>query len=401
MIACVRFPFFPASIEERDDPTLKRQPLVLGGQAWQRASVYSMSQGAALDGVRLGLSLRRAQLLSPDAAFNPPFPKHYNDVSGQLLERMQDWTERIEPTSAQPAILYYADFERDKLPQATLLAREIGRTIQHESGLSPSIGLAEGKFSAMLAAKSARVGHVLPLDHHGRLGFLQQHPLRTLTLPQKLTARLNLFGIGTLGEYAALPAADIAQQFGSAGMTLYRLAHGDDPRPVVTPKRPEHLDWSHQFVEPVVNRQILRRVMQQAAGKFAEQLRASLSNARGLQLTVETESHQTLVQQESFSEPVRAARHILFFLTAALDRMTPVDGVDSLTIKLNTIAPIQPRQLSLFDDHILTAEKLDGTLEQLAERYGRKTFVKAKPIRPNSRLFERRYGWEEYGELLA
>ena len=364
MIACIRFPFFPASIEQRDDANLQNKSLVLGGQAWQRARVYSMSHGAALDGVRLGLSLRRAQLLSPAAAFHPPFPQHYNDVSGQLLARMQDWTERIEPTPAQPAVLYYADFERDKLPQATLLAREIGRTVRHESGLSPSIGLADGKFAAMLAAKSARVGHVLSLPFDERVGFLRRHPLHTLTLPQKLAERLNLFGIVTLGEYAALPAADITQQFGQAGMTLYRLAHGDDPRPVVTPKRPQTLDWSHQFVEPVVSRQVLRRVMQRAANHFAEQLRGSLSNARGLQLTLETENHQSLVQQETFSEPVRAARHILFFLTAALDRMALADGVDSLAVKLNTIAPIQPRQLSLFDDHSLAAEKLDGIAHQ-------------------------------------
>lgn len=127
MIACLRFPFFPAAVEQRDHQPLRARPLVLGGQPWQRAKLYSFSVEAARSGVRLGATLRQAQLLCPDAAFRPPLTAHYNDVVRELFGYFLAWSERVEPCSTWPAVVFYADLDSRAVANVRRLASEMGQ----------------------------------------------------------------------------------------------------------------------------------------------------------------------------------------------------------------------------------------------------------------------------------
>lgn len=232
MIACLRFPFFPTSVEQRDHQPLRDQPLILGGHQWQPVRVYSMSAEAARSGVQIDLSLRQARVLCPQAVFQPPYPSHYNGVAGELLARLHDWTPQVEPQLARPSIVYYVDLESTRLIQAQRLAAEMGGMARSGVQLTPSIGLAPTKFAAYLAAKMTRPGRMRPATDETTACY----PLRRLTIPMALKERLLLFGLETLGQLAALPATAVSEQFGVDGARLYRLAQGQDLRPVQPPQ---------------------------------------------------------------------------------------------------------------------------------------------------------------------
>ena len=143
-------------------------------------------------------------------------------------------------------------------------------------GFASQVGVADGLFAAQLAARAPRPGRAVIVAPGEAPAFLAPHPVSSLDHPE-LADLLPRLGIRTLGEFAALPAAEAANRFGSAGTLAYRLARGLDPRPLVP--RPPSVDLSASVAfdppaeqaEPVVF----------AAKALAERMHADLAR-RGL-----------------------------------------------------------------------------------------------------------------------
>jgi protein ImuB len=141
-------------------------------------------------------------------------------------------------------------------------------------GVEPRVGVADGLFAALLAART--VGPILVIPSGETAAFLAAQPVSVLA-DQDLAGLLKRLGLGTLGDFAALPAHDVASRFGDAGECAHRLARGLDSRPLAASPPPADLSVAQEFdppearAEPVVF----------AAKALAEQLHAGLA-ARGL-----------------------------------------------------------------------------------------------------------------------
>jgi protein ImuB len=153
------------------------------------------------------------------------------------------------------------------------LARKITEALA-SCGFSCRVGVADGLFAAQLAAQAGTSGQVVAADRTP--AFLAPHPVSVLGSPE-LADLLPRLGIWTLGEFAALPAAEAGSRFGTQGALAHRLARGADPRPLAL--RPPSADLSVQLdfdppaeqAEPVIF----------AAKTLAERMHAGLA-ARGL-----------------------------------------------------------------------------------------------------------------------
>ena len=162
-------------------------------------------------------------------------------------------------------------------------------------GVESRVGVADGLFAALLAASAASAADPAQAASPGRAanaagssnailvippgetaGFLAAQPVSVLA-DQDLAGLLKRLGLGTLGDFAALPARDVASRFGDAGECAHRLARGLDSRPLAASPPPADLSVAQEFdppearAEPVVF----------AAKALAEQLHAGLA-ARGL-----------------------------------------------------------------------------------------------------------------------
>lgn len=394
MIACLRFPYFPTSIEQRDRTDLRRLPLVLGGHSWQRERVWSFSADAAHSGVRLGLSLRQARMVCPDAAFQPPQPTHYNGVAGELFARFLDWSDRVEPRLTQPAIVFYADLDIDKA--APRMAAEMGSIAREQVQLTPSIGLAETKFAAYLAAREANIGRM----RDAVADTIPQTRIQTLTLDAKLKGHLLLLGIETLGQLAQLPRAEVGEQFGKKGTRLHQLACGEDPRSVRQPEQARQIAWHWQYEDAVRDGAVVRRSLRRAAHEMATELRQTHSSTRRLSLTLVLEDDSRQAQQVALSHPVHDQRRIEHHLLTLLNKQPPAWGVVEIDVSLEAVAPLMPRQLSLFERAAVSAENHHQTIAELATRYGAHTFAQPKPLALQNHLLERRWSVEEKREAL-
>jgi protein ImuB len=143
-------------------------------------------------------------------------------------------------------------------------------------GVESRVGVADGLFAALLAARAASSNAIRVVPAGGTAQFLAVQPVSVLA-DQDLAGLLSRLGLGTLGEFAALPAHDVASRFGDAGECAHRLASGLDPRPLAARPPPADLSVAREFDPPEARAEPVVFV----AKALAEQLHAGLA-ARGL-----------------------------------------------------------------------------------------------------------------------
>lgn len=328
MIACINVPYFATSVEKRDvqDDAEKgsKLGLVLGGQPWEPRPVYAYSREAARLGVKPGMSLRLAHILSPEARFMAASPPKYLDASGEITDILTGFTHLIEPEEVwlYPSSNNKADatnlsgwsrafgrslparytLDLESLPQteALSLVKEMGNIVRGHTRLSPAVGLAESTFAAQVAATLTQPNHARTIVQGDEAQFLASQTIHFLPLDKESTRRLSMLGIRTLGQLVSLPQSTIYAQFGSEFASVYRIAQsyitGADAgllsplRPVAQEKRER---VSHHFEEPISNLLILERVLSRLATDLAGRLQASRLEVRTIRLFIETEGRPT------------------------------------------------------------------------------------------------------------
>jgi DNA polymerase-4 len=222
---------FYASVEQRDDPSLRGRPVVV---AWrgERSVVCAASYEARVFGVRSAMPTVRAERLCPQAVFVPPDFVRYKAVSRQVREIFLRHTDLVEPLSLDEA---YLDVTASKsgLPTATAVAETIRSQIREETQLTASAGVAPNKFLAKIASDWRKPDGQFVLRPHQVEAFLTPLPVERIPgVGKVMQGRLNAAGIHTVGDLRAFQQRDLEQRFGSFGGSLYRRARGIDERPV-------------------------------------------------------------------------------------------------------------------------------------------------------------------------
>ncbi|HEX4870926.1 MAG TPA: DNA polymerase IV [Nevskiaceae bacterium] len=218
---------FYASVEQRDDPSLRGRPVVV---AWKgaRSVVCAASYEARAFGVRSAMPAIKAERLCPQAVFVPPDFPRYRAVSRAVREILLRHAEQVEPLSLDEAYLDVTE-NRSGLATATEVARTIRQQIRSELSLTASAGVAPNKFLAKIASDWRKPDGLFVITPAQVAGFLP--PLPVLRLPgvgPAMARRLGTLGVSTVGELQALPLTALEERFGRYGLRLYELARGMD-----------------------------------------------------------------------------------------------------------------------------------------------------------------------------
>ena len=352
MIACLNVPYFAASVERRAgvsedgvsedgvtvDGQILAEPgrapgLILGGQPWEPQPVYAFSHEAAQQGVKSGMSLRLAHVLSPEAHFMAADPPRYYDASAEVAGVLLDFTHLIEIEAlwaphknrdTKPAgrgltgpgaalgwrlpAAYTLDLESLPPAEALGLAQEMGRQVRRQTRLAPAVGLAKSKFVAQVAASLTRPNHARPVTAGEEEAFLAGQPVHFLPLGKEAARRLSLLGIHTLGQLATLPRSSIRTLLGPylapgspAGegfAQFYRLVQersgrrdlGDDLCLSVNVHPATGQEQAtYRFDGPVADILVLEQVVDRAATELVGRLQRTGLEGRTLQLILEPE----------------------------------------------------------------------------------------------------------------
>lgn len=220
---------FYASVEKRDDPSLRDKPLIIGGGV--RGVVSTCCYIARQSGVRSAMPMFKARQLCPDAVIIRPNMAKYVDVSRQIRSHMEALTPQVEPLSIDEAFLDLAGTQAlHKAPPALVLAR-FARTIETEIGVTISVGLSHNKFLAKVASDLDKPRGFAVIGQAETLAFLAPRPISLIYgVGKVLTETLRKDGLVTIGQLQTEPPENLMRRYGETGARLARLARGEDSR---------------------------------------------------------------------------------------------------------------------------------------------------------------------------
>ena len=221
---------FYASVEQRDDPTLRGLPVIVGGGV-----VLAASYEAKAYGVRTAMGGGQARRLCPQVIVVPPRMRAYTEASRAVFEIFRDTTPLVEPVSVDEAFLDVGGLGRVSGTPVQIGAR-LRERVRVDVGLPITVGIARTKFLAKVASQEAKPDGLLLVPPDRELAFLHPLPGRRLWgVGAKTAEKLRLHGIHTVADVAELSEVSLGAMVGPGmGRQLFALAHNIDRRRVVT-----------------------------------------------------------------------------------------------------------------------------------------------------------------------
>jgi DNA polymerase-4 len=295
---------FYASVEQRDDPSLRGRPVVV---AWKgaRSVVCAASYEARKFGIRSAMPALRAERLCPSAVFVPPDFSRYRAVSKQVRGIFERHTDLIEPLSLDEA---YLDVTENKLglSSATAVATAIRDAIREETRLTASAGIAPNKFLAKIASDWRKPDGQFVIRPKQVDAFLLPLPVSKLHgVGRVMESKLAAIGIQTVGQLRALGAVELERRWGSWGRRLHELSCGIDDSAVVSERQTVQVSAEDTFATDVLLRET-EPTLRHLAGKVWEAAKKEQGRVgRTVVLKLKTSDFQ--VVSRSLTPPVPPA----------------------------------------------------------------------------------------------
>jgi DNA polymerase-4 len=227
---------FYASVEQRDDPSLRGKPVAVGGSR-ERGVVMAASYEARQFGVRSAMPATTARRLCAELVFVKPRFDAYKEVSRQIRAIFLEYTPLVEPLSLDEAYLDVTTNLKN-MPLASDIAREVRARILAETGLTASAGISYNKFLAKLASDHRKPNGQFVIPPEKGPAFVESLPVGKFHGVGPATeAKMKRLGIHTGADLKAQTLEFLQQYFGKSGPYYYAIARGQDDRRVV-PDRP-------------------------------------------------------------------------------------------------------------------------------------------------------------------
>ncbi|HCW61660.1 MULTISPECIES: DNA polymerase IV [Sphingobium] len=300
---------FYASVEQRDDPSLRGLPIAVGGGG-PRGVVATCSYEARTFGVRSAMPGARARRLCPDLLFVKPRFEVYRAVSVQIREIFARFTDMIQPLSLDEA---YLDVTVNKpgIASATRVAQEIRRMIRAETGLTASAGVSYNKLIAKLASDQNKPDGICVVRPAEGAAFIAAMPVRRIHGVGPVTARrMQALGIETGADLRARDLPFLQAHFGSAADFYYRAARGEDDRPVRERQSRKSVSVEDTFFDDLTDRDALMTELDRISASLWTRIEKAQAWGRTVVLKVKFADFRIITRSRSFASPVRSAEQL-------------------------------------------------------------------------------------------
>jgi DNA polymerase-4 len=388
---------FYASVEVLDNPALAGQPVLVGGTG-PRGVVAAASYEARRFGVHSAMPMGRARRLCPQAVVLPPRFDAYAAKSRAVHEIFAAFTPVIEPIALDEAFLDVTGARR-LFGTGAEIGAAIRARVRAETGLTASVGVAPNKLMAKLASDDAKPDGMLVVEPGGELAFLHPHPVgRLWGVGPATLARLERFGVETIGDLAALPEASLVDALGRAhGHQLHELACGRDERPVEPDRETKSIGQEETFPRDVADREALRREVRRMAERVGTRLREqgvplegqvlppSLAG-RTVTLKVRFPDFRTITRSTTLPEPFSVSSEIARLALALLDKVDTAGGVRLLGVSVSNLAAGAAHQGSLFSEETTPDPEgpIQSVVDEVRARFGSDALGRAATVEPPS-----------------
>lgn len=388
---------FYASIEKAEHPELKHKPVIVSGDPERRSGVVLAACPIAKTyGVQNASRLWEAQQRCPHAEVIRPRMQHYIDVSFQITEILEQFTDLVEVFSVDEQFMNLTPC-RKLWGEPRTAARKIQSKVWQETGIFARIGIAPNKVLAKMAcdhfAKKNADG-LFQLDADNMKEQLWPLPAGALFgVGGRMEQHLRRMGIRTIGHLAQFPLHLLKKRWGINGHRLWLTANGIDPSPV-TPKTYEqqkavghHMTLPRDYEQKEEIKVVLLELSQEVArrARFKHYVGQTVSvGIRGADFDNPSGFHR----QKKRSEPTHFDMDIFETAYALFCEHWDERPVRSVGVTLSSLQSSRDHQLSLFDE-FLKKEHLSQAMDHICTKYGPDSLVRAASLTKAGQTFER------------
>jgi len=263
---------FYASVEMRDDPSLRELPVAVGGRPDQRGVVATCNYNARAYGVHSAMAMSQALRLCPDLVIVSTNMRKYKTESAKVQAIFAEYTPLVEPLSLDEAYLDVSDC-RVARGSATLIAQQIRQRVREQVGITISAGIAPNKFLAKIASDWNKPDGQFTITPDEVDGFVATLPVQKLFGVGSVTAkRMADMGLHTCGDLQKETLADLTRHFGKFGGRLYELCRGQDRRAVTTQRVRKSLSAEQTYASDLPSLQACVSALQPLVEELHERI---------------------------------------------------------------------------------------------------------------------------------
>jgi DNA polymerase IV len=375
-IAHVDCDAFYATIEKRDDPSLRDKPVIVGGG--KRGVVTTACYIARIHGVRSAMPMYQARRLCPQAIVVPPDMAKYARVGRQVRALMLELTPLVEPLSIDEAFMDLSGTARlHGITPAKSLAR-FARRVEEQLGITVSIGLSSNKFLAKIASDLDKPRGFAIIGPDEAPTFLAAKPVTFIWgVGRVMEGRLVRDGYRTIADLQRADESELMRRYGGEGLRLARLAHGVDTRAVCAERETKSVSAETTFEQELSSFRPLARQLWELSEKVSARLKTGelagstvTLKLKSADFRLRTRANTLLAPTQLASKIFAAARELLARETDGTKYRLIGVGVSALTLA----ADADP--IDLVDIEGRRTAAVEHAVDRLRKKFGRAAVVK-------------------------
>ncbi len=386
---------FFASVEQGTNPLLQGKPVIVGGLPHQRGCVHTASYEARRAGVSIGMSLREAKQICPDAVFLKGDFRHYKATADTINDVLHKFTPDVEIASLDDA---YIDLTHvmHLYTSPVHVAEKIQAEIKRRALVTVSLGISSSKLVARIASGLHKPAGIAYIPPGSEFEFLSVLPVRALRgIGSKTERILHELCITTIGQLAKLSKPMLIQLLGiAAGQMIWNYAHGEDNRPVKQKGISRQISRETSFEEDTDDEKLIIGTLRYLAERIGAKLRKEGWSARQINVKVRYSDGLSRKKSQTLPGPTNdgaeLSRRVQTIYEGFQRRRIRVKLVGMTTAEITC----DDTQSSLFD-LIERRDKLNSGIDEVRHRFG---FTSLSPASTMS--LQNYYKMERHGYIL-
>jgi DNA polymerase-4 len=327
---------FFASVEQRDNPTLKGKPVAVGGSS-ERGVVAAASYEARQYGVKSAMPSKIAASRCPHLIFVPPRFDAYKAVSEQIREIFYDYTDLVEPLSLDEAFLDVTSNKKG-MKSATRIALEIKSRIKETTHLTASAGISMNKFLAKTASDVKKPDGLFLIPPDQAELYVEKMPIEKFFGIGKVTAeKMHKMGVSTGRDLKKWSEFDLTDRFGKSGKYYFQIARAIDNREVNPDRIRKSLGAENTFLNDLTSIEEMKEELINIMEVLIRRMTKSETKGRTLTLKVKYGDFRQITRSKTVDFWIENKNQIQVLIDELIELIPIEDGFRLLGLSLSNL----------------------------------------------------------------
>ncbi|MGA2975947.1 MAG: DNA polymerase IV [Spirochaetia bacterium] len=379
---------FYASVEQRDTPSLKGKPVIVGAAPGRRGVVSACSYEARRFGIHSAMPISQAYRRCPQGVFLPVRMQRYMEVSREVMAICAAYTPYMQQISVDEAFLDLTGTERLFGPSLTTAAR-LKAEVREKTGLAISVGIGPNKYLAKMATNAGKPDGLVEVRPEEAEAFLDGVALKDLWgIGEKTLQRLTELNITSVRQLRGIPQPDLARFLGQgAASYLSSVSRGTDPGIFTEEPRSRSLSSETTFERDRKDRAGIERMLLELCHQVMFRMLDEGWKSKTAALKLRFHDFTTVSAQKTLKHWISSAEELYAVARELLaSRWNGGTPVRLIGIGFSNLLPVEAKdQLELFSDGFSRKKKVEEAVFRLQRKHGEGTLTKASLMKPEQR----------------